>query len=116
MLSLAMSAAISATRRRSAKLHPLSTGAGGRRCPDTISSRKQSDNQAQKIWQQALENSPRDPTTPALADLDPELHGPTLGIPAGVLGARRLGNDKPRTMMLQAPPKTSKRQALGRAV
>jgi hypothetical protein len=34
-----------------------------------------------------LKRAPRDPDHPAiLADLDPELHGLPLGIPAGVLG------------------------------
>ena len=49
----------------------------------------------------ALEYSPRDPDHAAvLADLDPELHGLPLGIPAGVLGERWLGNDAARAILL----------------
>jgi hypothetical protein len=69
------------------------------------------------LREQPLEPAPWDPNHPAvLADLDPELHGLPLAVPAGVLGEWRLGNGKPRTMMLQAPSEASKRQALGRAV
>jgi hypothetical protein len=36
--------------------------------------------------EQALEDPPRHPNHPSvLADLDPELHGLSLGVPAGVL-------------------------------
>jgi hypothetical protein len=39
------------------------------------------------LGEQLLEYAPRDPDHGAvLADLDPELHGLPLGIPAGVLG------------------------------
>ena len=39
------------------------------------------------LREQPLEPAPWDPNHPAvLADLDPELHGLPLGIPAGVLG------------------------------
>jgi len=40
------------------------------------------------LREQPLEHTPRDPTTPALADLDAELLRLPLGIPAGVLGER----------------------------
>jgi hypothetical protein len=52
------------------------------------------------LREQPLEDAPRHPDQPAvLADLDPELHGLPLGIPAGVLGHRRLGNRMPRAML-----------------
>jgi hypothetical protein len=39
------------------------------------------------VVSKALEYSPRNPDhATVLADLDPELHGRPLGIPAGVLG------------------------------
>jgi hypothetical protein len=38
-------------------------------------------------------------TPPVLADINPELHRPPLGIPAGVLGERRLVNGDPRAIL-----------------
>jgi hypothetical protein len=39
------------------------------------------------LRQKALEDAPRNPDhTTVLADLDPELHGLLLGVPAGILG------------------------------
>jgi hypothetical protein len=59
----------------------------------------QSDNQAQKIGQQAPEHPPRDPDHAAvLADLDPKLRGLLLGIPAGVFG-----KGEEQTALLGAP-------------
>ena len=64
-----------------------------------------------------MEHAPRDPDhAVVLADLDRELHGLPLGIPAGVLGGRRLGNDTPRAMMFAGAIGGFKRQALGRPV
>lgn len=49
----------------------------------------------------ALEYSPGDPRhAVVLADLDAELHGLALGIPAGVLLQLRLGNRAPRAILL----------------
>jgi hypothetical protein len=49
---------------------------------------------------QALGDAPRDPDHPSVfADLDPELYHLPLGIPAGRLGHRLLGNRMPRAML-----------------
>ena len=53
------------------------------------------------LREQPLENPPRNPgDAVVLADLDPELHGLPLGIPAGILGERRLGKGAPRAILL----------------
>jgi hypothetical protein len=47
-----------------------------------------------------LKHAPRHPNHPSVvADLDPELHGLPLGIPAGVLRERRLGNRSPPAIL-----------------
>ena len=72
----------------------------GRRCPTpsvlesnpTIKPRKSGNSR----W-----NTRRGPDhPPLLADLDPELHRLPLGIPAGGLGERRLGNVAPGVILL----------------
>jgi len=61
-----------------------------------------------------LEHAPRDADYAAvLADLSPELHGLPLGIPAGVLGERRLGNNAPRAIVSDGAVKQRTR-ALGK--
>jgi hypothetical protein len=51
-----------------------------------------------------LEDAPRNPDyAVVLADLDPELNGLALGIPAGVLGKRRLGNGSPCAILVTRP-------------
>jgi hypothetical protein len=60
------------------------------------------------------ENAPRDPDHAAeLADLDPELHRLALGVPAGVLWERRLGNDASHAILLDAAV-TRKARSRGR--
>jgi hypothetical protein len=52
------------------------------------------------LGRQVLEQAPRHSHNAlVLADLDPELHRPPLGIPAGVLGERRLGSGVPRAIL-----------------
>jgi hypothetical protein len=69
------------------------------------------------LREQPLEYAPRDPDHAVVfADLDPELHRLPVGIPAVVLGGRRLGNDTPRAMMFAGAIGGFKRQALGRLV
>jgi hypothetical protein len=52
------------------------------------------------LWEQSLENAPRDPDhAVVLADLDPELDGPPLDAPGGVL---REGEERDPTHALFA--------------
>ena len=53
------------------------------------------------LREQPLEHPPRHPDhAVVLADLDPELYGLPLGIPAGVLGEGRLGNSVPCAIVI----------------
>src|SRR5690242_10355914 len=65
-------------------------------------------------WATGAERSAAAPDHPAiLADLDPELHRLPLGIPAGVLGERRLGNGAPQAILAR-DTKGRRRRTLGR--
>jgi hypothetical protein len=67
----------------------LSTGSAGAITPSTLHSGL------------AVAHPPRDPgPASALADLDPELLRLPLGVPAAVLGERRLGNTDRRGILL----------------
>jgi putative ABC transport system substrate-binding protein len=62
-----------------------------------------------------LEDAPRDPDhAVVLADLDPDLHRLPLGIPAGALGERWLGNGASRAILVTV--RQTKNTRLGRAL
>jgi hypothetical protein len=66
------------------------------------------------LREQPLEHALRDPDhAVVLADLDPELHGLPIGIPAGILGERWLGNGVPQAI-LATDTKGRRRRTLGR--